>query len=389
MQRKKKPSELMKQMGSRTGQFDPEPPDQWLYVLRHGRGEDQALAWVKSKTVAIGHDSAYAIDEDTRKPLKVDAMATDLGWALQTGKNVLCTLHAQGRVRVDEHGRIWLCADVPIAHAETGTETARENDQLDNWEYFVQSTFSGYLADSIRGLPAHLHASFQTKYSAFAKIRPAVFAEAAAAARVITERYEDTIFSEFGIERRKLEKRRPAEAKFLKLELLEGLNSVQSLNGHANGDFVQSAENGLYKAETGSVQSGASLLVPDPDPDSNKRGRQAGSKVVVDKPTAARQPASPPPKSSKKSGKRKAVAPDDLVVALVNRGFPHADFDVIREILGKASVPLEFYFVKIVDPRLERARRNHESIGPGLLVELAKDAVKAYGNVAATRAAGY
>src|SRR5215472_3474374 len=71
--RTKKPSQLMKQMGSRTGQFDPEPPDQWLYVLRHGRGEEQAIAWIKSKTIAIGHDSPFAIDEDSRKPLKSDA----------------------------------------------------------------------------------------------------------------------------------------------------------------------------------------------------------------------------------------------------------------------------------------------------------------------------
>ena len=75
------------------------------------------------------------------------------------------------------------------------------------------------------------------------------------------------------------------------------------------------------------------------------------------------------------------------MIALVNRGFPHADYDTIRQTLK--SVPLEFFFRQILDPRIERAKRSHESIGPGLLVELAKDAVKAYGNVAATRAAGY
>ncbi|MGH9664253.1 MAG: hypothetical protein ACRD9L_07510, partial [Bryobacteraceae bacterium] len=56
-------TKLMLAMGSRNGSFDPEPPDQWLYQLKHARGEEQALAWIKSKTVAHRHHSPYCVDE--------------------------------------------------------------------------------------------------------------------------------------------------------------------------------------------------------------------------------------------------------------------------------------------------------------------------------------
>lgn len=319
--RTKKPSQLMKQMGSRTGQFDPEPPDQWRYVLRHGRGEEQALAWIKSKTVARDHDSPFAIDANTRNPLKVEAMATDLGWALQTAKNVLRSLEAQGRARTDDEGRIWLCADVPSAYAEPEPPNDSETEQPDSWENFVQSFFSGYLADSIRGLSAELRPAFQTRYSAFSKeFKPRVLREAVAVARAITDQCEDTILAEFGVKRRRQGDTGGPVPTFDRVQKVIGeFNSVQSFNGHANDNSVQSEKPGLYKAETGSVQNGASLLLPDPDPDIDREQPAAAKRSGC-----SGQPQETPPPPPAPSSTEPEPTPQHAIVKSVSVEQVHA-----------------------------------------------------------------
>ena len=107
---------LMKACGSKTGQWDPEPPDQWKYQMYHGDAIARVVGWVKSKTTAYSR-SAFAVDEKG-KVLTLKHMAADLGWKHQTAINVALEAAQEGLIRIEatakkDPGRIYLCADIP------------------------------------------------------------------------------------------------------------------------------------------------------------------------------------------------------------------------------------------------------------------------------------
>lgn len=255
-------SKLMIAMGSKTGKWDPHPPDQRAARMNHADSQvERAVAWTESFTTT--RNSPFAVNEHGR-PLYVEDMARDLGWELQTARNILSEACRTGRLRTDETGnggssrrhRIWYCAFVP------GAYDRRKEGEENN---FVQSCQPSYLVDFIENLPEHRRAAFLARYEAFSSWSKSFFSEAVAAARGVIERYEDTILAAEGVEKKRLPKRREAGNgnghSQLKLELL------------AEPDFVQSCEVGVCtESEIGSVQNGngdvqspASLLLQTPD----------------------------------------------------------------------------------------------------------------------------
>jgi hypothetical protein len=252
---KKDLSTLMREMGSTDGRWSPEANDWWLYDLRHARCADTRLfALLKSCTVARRNPKPWATD-DNGKPIDYSYIAQRLDWKERTARNEMALLVNQGRVKIDEEGRFCPSADVPLAHLPSDPDAAGDSDSPDTWDDFVQSHFSGYLADSVRSLPKTKRESFVSKYSAFAKYRPDVAAEAMAAARLITERYEDNILREFGIPKNRLTKRRDLELKWLKVEEKSTPDFVQSQE-----PVCTNPETSSYKPESENVQTDASLL---------------------------------------------------------------------------------------------------------------------------------
>jgi hypothetical protein len=234
----------MRLMGSKTGRYDPEPPDVNLHALnRMDCAQARLIAWVKSKTVAYGHVSPYCVDEKGNVLTKEHA-AGDLGWKVKTVQNELTELVRAGVVRLDAkngQARIWLCADIP---------GARKRVDEDGRKSSVQGIFPTYLYDSIKNLPAEKRARIEAKYQEYLDWRPIFFAEGMAKLRAIDEHVEDTVLRSEGLEKKRGPKNALEEAGQLKLELTELPSFVQGMDeSPAQGNGATS-----YKVKKETVQ---------------------------------------------------------------------------------------------------------------------------------------
>ena len=207
--RRDKNKELMLASGSKKGDYDPEAPDQWKWLLRHGESPTEvAMAWIKSKTTAFRHDSPFCVDEHG-KPLYIAHMAADLGWEEQTARNILTKLEAQGRARFNGSAhaakakRIWYCADIPQAHQERGT---LEGEEKENENNSVQSYLPTYLTDFIEKLPPEKQTEARAKWATCLNWRREFFADGMAVLRSIADRVEDTTLLEIGVPKKRVKR---------------------------------------------------------------------------------------------------------------------------------------------------------------------------------------
>ena len=379
-------SDLMRDQGSQTGQFDPEAPDQWLYDLVHGTGEVKMIAYLKSKTTAFGHRTPYATDEQG-KAIKIPRIAIDLGWEERTVRNVLNALENKTRARVDDKGRIWLCADVPLAHVADSTEPDSAKNSDDD---FVQSHFSGYLADSVRALPVEKLTVLKAKYAAYDPFRPKLFADSVALTRYIDERIQDSMLSSVGIHKKRLKEPKPPHSDLISLELLKEPDFVQS----QNGSLCTKSDSALYKPESGFVQSqngGASLLCSDTDTDNNARRATVGG---VPQPASSQKKDSVGRAGGRSQGEEPAHPPNaaispELAAGLEQRGYGYllSDDGAISSLASDLDgMPLEHYW-PILDERLQRARGGRQTLGLPILRDKARQARKTWERQAAAKSA--
>ncbi len=260
--------ELMLARGSKNGAYDADAPDQWKFDLRHGEGEVKAIAWIKSTTIALNHESPFCVDEHG-KALNLDRMALDCGWAIQTARNVAAKLEREGRIRLEKGKRIWYSADLPLAYTdlpdeydaadapeereESGLKSASKNGTNNS----VHGCCTTYVVDFIRKLPAEKRATAEAKIGALSTWKNEFMADGIAGLRSIIERVEDTTYLEIGVPKKRLPKRRAAECKWVQLSLLEEPNFVHGcLPGivanlvHSENSTLHKPENGSYKAQT-------------------------------------------------------------------------------------------------------------------------------------------
>ena len=375
---------LMRAMGSTDGRFDPEPPDQYLWIMNHSTNpRDRVVAWVQSKTIAINHRMPFAVDEHGRA-LYIQHVATDFEWAMKTAQNVIYEAHQEGRIRLDsKNKRIYLCAEVSPQEADKewgidGEDFAR-----------VQSQFPPYVADFIENLPAERRATAVKRYEQFWMWQKAGMADAVAAWRSVSQPIEDSILRELGFEKERLPQRRP-QPKLVKLQVVDLPGFVDFVQGQ---DLpVQTNGNGLHKAESGSVQGHASLLSRDTDTDTDNNARQATrgdapeSSASLKKDSVQRaggrsqeQPAHPPQTS---------ISPE-LTAGLEQRGYGYllADDGAIRSLVSDlADTPLDLYW-GILDERLQRARGSKQTLGLPILRDKARQARKTWERQTAAKSA--
>jgi len=235
-------TQLMKEMGSKTGRYDPEPPAQWQWQLDHGTPAERMIAWLKSKTVAFGHGTAYAAEDG--KALYLDKAAKDLGWSDKTAQNVASELVGQGRIRLDRNNkRIYLRAEVM---PQKQTEDGRNLGEIPT---LYNGIFPDYVIDFIGKLPPEKQESAVLKYAPYWKWHCGFMRDTVAAARSISSAFEDNILREIGMDKKRLPGwHQPATPGGIQLQLLE------------LPDFVQS--NGLYTGENGSVQTETPVCTP-------------------------------------------------------------------------------------------------------------------------------
>lgn len=229
-------TKLMKRMGSPTGRWNPEAPDQNLFVLNCGKEQIlRGAAWVKANTTERVPGSPFCVDAKG-KALHVEDMARGCGWQPQTGRNVLAEMEAAGLAKVARDRRIWQCADIPLAH-HTPKNGRRKREQSNS----VQSCFSGEVLDSIERLPQEKLTWVKARCGEYLEWRPTLFSDGMAALRNIDERMKNNILRGVGIEKKTPEKERKNGRKPAKMQL--------ELNLLAVPNFVQSYGAGAIRTE--------------------------------------------------------------------------------------------------------------------------------------------
>jgi hypothetical protein len=358
-------TQLMKAMGSKSGRYDPEPPDQWRWYLKHGTLDDRFMACMKAHTIALGHGSPYATDEHGNS-IYIEHFAIELGWSLITTREVVYRLHEQGRIRLERKAKkIWLCAEVaPQKPAENGDHGRTEGERFIAVQTeTVRRLFanSPYLIDSIMQLPEDKRASLIEEYETVERRAKGAIADAVAAVRAVIDPIEDSIFQRYGIEKKRLPQRREPITGVVQLSLLKELTEFVR---DGIPPTLYAGENGVCTVEKKVGTNGASLFTSDTD--SDKAGGQAISVIEHQKTDSVPngKPARPPAENSGSEEEN-----DPLLQMLVGCGFSHLEaieLQPVREALGKTDLQL---YEGIVRDRLTRGR-----IGLPVLTELAKKA---------------
>lgn len=253
-------SELMKACGSESGEFEAESPEQWLWLLANGEGRERALAWIKLHS--IGRGSAWCVDL-AGKPARIEQLASDLGWELQSARNACAQLTSEGRIRT-QAGRIMYRADVPA-------EIPPTQNQQDTEKNTLYRVFPAYLHDFIRKLPDDRRARLE----AYAEFRGKLYAEGLAAVRFIDDQLQDSILTEVGCkEKRHLKMDRTPRLEWVNVTLAKPPNCVQSNSAAAAKECTESPKtmNAVTQnAVQASVQSDATLCHSEAERETDKK----------------------------------------------------------------------------------------------------------------------
>lgn len=197
-----KNSILMRECGAKSPYpWEPEPRDQILYALNRGDWMSRIIGWMKWHTTR-GSRSAWAMS-DKGKPLTIKHAADDLGWPYKTALNRFAIAEEEGVIR--RHPKmpwIGLCADIPLSR-----QTRGENDSR------VQNQLPPQLIEQIEGLSEPDRELFRKAYARFRQWSKEAFDDVATQIRRQQALAEDTILSQFGLEReRKAKEFKPKTA---------------------------------------------------------------------------------------------------------------------------------------------------------------------------------
>ena len=126
-----KHTQLMKEMGSKSGEWDPMPPTQYEAFLDAAESEDNRVwAAILKRTIGRGDDqtrSPFAREKHGRITRGRD-IATELDMHDSQVSEALGRLEKRGKIRRTKDGKIWLCANVPPPDLEIlkGEEKEKE-----------------------------------------------------------------------------------------------------------------------------------------------------------------------------------------------------------------------------------------------------------------------
>jgi len=243
-------AELMQAMRSPNG-FDPIPPSQHEHFLDiEEPAANRAIAWVWSKTIrpGRGHErSPYARDE--RGILRHTHAAIDLGWTVSNTRTLFERLAAQGRIRADADGKIWLCGDVPAPRRTKG-----EDGEKELCTYFLTPHFAQYL----QALEENERSQRRSEFEQLQTYKRKLAAEALAAARALGDELEQRWQSQIGYTPKKQPRGRPKTARsspMLQLSLIEAPNFVHNSRAAGADTSGQNSNVTSEQAQTNGAQN--------------------------------------------------------------------------------------------------------------------------------------
>lgn len=355
--------QLMREMRSPNGAFDPMPPSQIAFLMDISQPpEIRALGYVSWKTIhptRTGKSfrrSAFMRDE--RGALGIKHCADYFDWPLSFGSVVFSKLFEQKRIFRDEKGRIYLNGDLPEPRLKEGGEEKAEKFCTHNLPRDI------YLY--LQSLPFSERAIVERDVNSIEEWGKRADAQALALSRAAKAELLDRYFEARGFSRPKANGRPRVERENLAVQLavtaFPELSVHISSNG-SNGHSVQNGNSNSYTTENGSEQIPPSLLTS-----------EKSEIVRVSASPDAAQTAKPdeithPPVPEEPEAEELIVS---YLVQVFDKPFSPADKPVqeIAAAVRAANCPLPTAFVFLNEKRAEKSRYR---VTAGLLATFARE----------------
>ncbi len=191
-------------------------------------------------------------------------MAADLGWSPSNTSTVCKRLEEQGRIHIDERGRIWVKGNVPKPRRTRDEDTANAEEGERKAALLCTYNLPERYLPYFERLDSERRAQCEHDYFLIQEWRKRIAADAIALARANGQELEERwLKAAVGYEEDSPKGRPRIERENLAVQLqltdLPELSVHISGNGHALNS-VQHSNGDSYKAENGSVRKTASLF---------------------------------------------------------------------------------------------------------------------------------
>lgn len=191
--------ELMKRMGSRDG-FDPIPPDQHAWAMDEDQPPlNRIWGFMCAHTIHWGHRKEYAISKEDRVELHLEHIAKALGmdegnvrhyWRIGVERGLW-----RNGTKAEGSRRLYLCGTV----RRTKPAAAPGDDAEKVCTNLFEKLEPLYIREYLKGLPVQRQRDFWARDVACDRLLKDAQAELTAAFRIIADRYKNTIYDEFGV----------------------------------------------------------------------------------------------------------------------------------------------------------------------------------------------
>lgn len=221
---------LMKKIGAKSS--SPMPPEQHAFFLTDSQTDvNRFVAWVWEGTIKVGHPtkgfgprSPYCVDEKG-KPLRVEDAADYFGWEPAYARRMQRRAKAQGRIRTDDHRRIWLCGEVVPCEVPEDPDEAEKPGVDDRQQKDCTRYVPAYILLKTSNWEKDKLARFRREEGALADVYDRRLADAATQLRAIRDQQQDTRWQAYKLPpRRKIDaakKKNPAGPLTVQLTLLD------------------------------------------------------------------------------------------------------------------------------------------------------------------------
>src|ERR1035437_8242854 len=147
--------ELMLQMGSKNGRFDPCAPEWYMRLSASKDPVERIMGWMQYHTVRFPIRSPYACDQDGN-PLTLKHLAADYNWSTRMAQKYWMRATAKHYVKKVE-GKLYLRADFKVKGLIVDEDGSSTNVvSIDPTEAYMDS-LAPYLREQVAKLPAARH----------------------------------------------------------------------------------------------------------------------------------------------------------------------------------------------------------------------------------------
>lgn len=353
-------AQLCKDLGTKKG-LDPMPPDQYLtYQDARYPNTLRLWSWVLSKTMRNKHRSAFCVDIFGRI-LQLKDAAEELHVTPQTISKTWAILENEGRVK--RHGaKLFLVGDIKLTAGFAGEYLAKKVGTSED--------FPKYISNQVNKLEQKAKTAFFARGKRLAELAAQLQADVVAVARDIIDSQYDALYSEFQLERRRMEPREKTPESIARRAKLEPL-----IRDYIQGSFEFCTKDSEIPTEdsSGLVQRIPEQAIIIDSSEVKTEDIFAGGRASVVNTPPIEQPAPPVEET------RPPALPADFVQNLAARDLlPDGELaPAIYQQIEAAEMPLWFFFEKLDE------RRTRSKIGTGVLQKFTQGTIEKWRPLAA------